>query len=70
MNKDQIKAMQKKIGVTPDGFWGPISQGACRVYLRSLMPKPNLWPLPDQTSLRRFYGAPGDESNLVSIEFP
>lgn len=70
MHSDDIKKMQTRIGVTPDGFWGPKSQTACRTYLRSLMPKDNPWPSPNQTSLRAFYGAPGDESNLVRIELP
>lgn len=70
MNAEQIKKMQAAIGVTPDGFWGPKSQAACRAYLRALMPKDNPWPSPNQTSLRAFYGAPGDESQLVRIEFP
>lgn len=70
MNAAQITAIQKKIGVEPDGFWGPLSIGACRVYLRNLSNGRNAWPYPDQASLRRFYGEPGDESNLVTIEFP
>jgi hypothetical protein len=70
MTRDHIIAMQTKIGVTPDGFWGPKSQAACRAYLRSLMPTPNPWPASDQASLRAFYGEPGDEANLVMIDFP
>lgn len=53
-----------------DKFWGPKSQESCRAYLRSLMPKPNPWPNPDQRSLKKFYGEAGNESNLVMIEFP
>lgn len=70
MNTAEIQRMQTRIGVTPDGFWGPKSQAACRAYLRALMPKNNPWPSSDQSSLRAFYGAPGDESQLVRIEFP
>lgn len=76
MNQDQIAAMQQRIKdrydtfLKVDGFWGPKSQEACRAYLRSLMPKPNPWPAPDQKSLKRFYGEAGDESNLVMIDFP
>jgi hypothetical protein len=70
MNSDQIKTMQRKIGVTADGFWGPKSIAACQAHLRALMPSPNPWPQSDQASLRSFYGQPGDESNLVSITFP
>ena len=53
-----------------DGDWGRKSQAACRAYLRSLMPSPNPWPESDQASLRKFYGAPGDESQLVMLDFP
>jgi len=70
MTTAEIKRMQQKVGAAPDGFWGPRSQAACRGYLRRLMPDPNPWPASDQQSLRKFYGVPGDESNLVTIEFP
>lgn len=70
MNERDIKSMQGKIGVEPDGFWGPKSIAACQHYLRSLMPRPNPWPRSDQASLTAFYGRPGDESKLVRIEFP
>lgn len=70
MNKGQIMAMQKRIGVLPDGFWGPKSQAAVRKHLRALMPSPNPWPASDQASLRKFYGKPGDESQLVKMRFP
>lgn len=72
MNANQIKSMQAKINAAGfplkvDGFWGPRSQACCRAYLRSLMPFPNPWPLADSYSLRKFYGEPGDESNLVTF---
>lgn len=70
MNKLQIQHMQRRIGVEPDGFWGPKSQARCRDYLRQLMPSVNPWPNSDQASLRAFYGSPGDESNLVTFNFP
>lgn len=70
MSSEEIKKMQAKIGVVVDGFWGPKSQKACRDYLKSLMPSPNPWPKSDQNSLRKFYGQPGDESNLVTVDFP
>jgi hypothetical protein len=70
MNSEQIKKIQEKIKTNADGFWGPKSQASCRVYLHSLMPKNNPWPKSDQKSLRNFYGEPGDESNLVMINFP
>ena len=76
MNPTEIQAMQQRIKdrydplLKVDGFWGPKSHASCRAYLRSLMPKPNPWPNNDQRSLRRFYGEPGDESNLVMIDLP
>jgi len=70
MTADQIKSIQSKIGVTPDSFWGPKSIAACQKYLRSLMPSPNPWPKSDTASMCRFYGNPGDESNLVTVDFP
>jgi hypothetical protein len=70
MNSEEIKKMQSKIGVFADGFWGPKSQKACRDYLKSLMPQKNPWPNSDQISLRKFYGQPGDESNLITVDFP
>jgi len=75
MITSEIKRMQKRIHeagfpLVVDGFWGPKSQAACRAYLRSLMPSLNPWPAQDQASLRAFYGEPGDEGNLVMIEFP
>lgn len=70
MTIEQIQKMQRRIGVVPDGFWGPKSQARCREHLRSLMPAPNPWPFSTQAGLRDFYGEPGDESNLVMIEFP
>jgi hypothetical protein len=65
-----IKKMQERIGVEPDGFWGPKSIAACQAHLRKLMPKKNPWPFSDQTSLRAFYGQPGDESLLVAVDAP
>lgn len=75
MNQTQIKAMQQRINdagfsLEVDGFWGSKSIYACKVYLRSLMPAPNPWPSTDQASLTAFYGKPGDESQLVTFDFP
>ena len=70
MTPQEISAMQQRIGVPADGFWGPLSIAICRQYLRSLMPSPNPWPKSNPASLRAFYGDPGDESQLVSITFP
>lgn len=70
MKKAEIIEMQKRIGATPDGFWGPKSIAACQAHLRALMPDVNPWPSPNAVALRAFYGAPGDESQLTTISFP
>lgn len=67
MNRAQIIAMQDKLRVTPDGFWGPKSNAACQKHLRALMPVPNPWPAADQASLTKFYGRAGDESQLINL---
>jgi hypothetical protein len=68
VNKEQIKKLQSRVGTTPDGFWGPKSIAACQKHLRALMPKINPWPATDQKSLTAFYGAAGDESQLVNLD--
>jgi len=68
MTYTEIFHLQKRIGTTPDGFWGPKSIRACKEYLRAMMPEVNPWPKSDQSSLTAFYGHPGDESKLVSID--
>lgn len=68
MNSEEIKEMQRRIGTTPDGFWGPKSIAACQKHVRALMPKPHPFPL--QKHVSSFYGEAGDESNLVYIDFP
>jgi hypothetical protein len=70
MTPANIKKMQERIGVEPDGFWGPKSIAACQAHLRKLMPKKSPWPKSDQTSLREFYGHPDDNSVIVSIAAP
>jgi hypothetical protein len=70
MNIAGIKHIQERIGVVPDGFWGPKSIAACKSHLLALMPNPNPWPKSDQASLTAFYGRPGDESNLVRVPAP
>ena len=67
MNRSQIIALQKAVGTEPDGFFGPASIKAVQKHLRKLMPAVSPWPKSDYTSMRRFYGEPGDESALVSI---
>lgn len=68
MTRDQIIEIQERIGTIADGFWGPKSARACERHLRSIMPKPNPWPTPDDRSMREFYGQPGDEGNLTFID--
>ncbi len=70
MNRAQIIELQRAVGAEPDGFWGPKSLAACQAHLRGLMPKANPWPKSNQASLRAFYGAPGDESNLINLSVP
>lgn len=70
MNKNEIKALQKKVGTHPDGVWGSDSIKKTQKYLKSLMPYPNPWPDPRQTALRAFYGNPGDESQHIRILVP
>jgi hypothetical protein len=67
MTRNQIIAMQSRIGTTLDGFWGPKSIAACQRHLRSLMPVHHPWPNPDAASLRAFYGEPGTEGNLEPL---
>ena len=67
MSINDIKNMQRRIGVTDDGFWGPKSIAACQAHLRKLMPAKHPWPKSDQANLTKFYGKPGDESQLATI---
>jgi len=74
MNRTEIETMQQRLknagyDIEVDGFWGPQSQKTCRAHLRSLC-STNPWPASDRRSIETFYGRPGDESNLVSFEFP
>lgn len=70
MNTKEIISIQKLIGAEPDGFWGPRSIAMCRFHLLGLMPEPNPWPASDQRSLSEFYGAAGDEAQLVNMPAP
>ena len=67
MNRDKIIEMQKRIGTTPDGFWGRKSIEACKSHLLALMPDQNPWPGSGTAELTAFYGQAGNESNLVNI---
>ena len=70
MKRDEIKVMQRRIGVKDDGVWGAASMAACRAHLRGLMPAVNPWPKAERAALEAFYGRPGDEAQLVSFTFP
>ena len=70
MNTEQIKAIQKRIGTEPDGFWGPKSIRAVQAHLRGMMPDSNPWPDTSQEALTKFYGKAGDESRLVKMPVP
>jgi hypothetical protein len=78
MTSEEIARMQARMnasGLLPvalvvDGFWGPRSIAACELYCRRLMPAVNPWPAPTQMHLQQFYGSPGDESQLVRMQFP
>lgn len=67
MTKEQIKAVQRRIGTEADGLWGPKSQAAVEKHLRALMPVPHPWPKTGQAALTAFYGKPGDEKQLVTL---
>ena len=67
MTRNQIMELQKRIGATPDSFWGPKSIATCKAHLRALMPVDHPWPTTDQAALTRFYGRPGDETQLVNL---
>ncbi len=70
----RIKKMQERIGVEPDGFWGPISIAACRRHLEDMMPEPH--PFPTQANVPVFYGRKGEEGGYtppmgrVELPFP
>jgi len=67
MNKAEIIELQKAVGASADGFWGPKSIAACQQHLRRLMPKVSPWPKSDQQSVRAYYGEPGNDINLMSL---
>jgi len=67
MKHDDIIAIQKKVGVEGDGFFGPKSIAAVQKHLRRLMEGAPYRPKPNARDLILFYGSPGDESNLVNL---
>ncbi|MCQ2411248.1 MAG: hypothetical protein MJ053_07350 [Elusimicrobiaceae bacterium] len=68
MNKDLIKAVQTKVGATPDGIIGDKTLAAIAKALGVETPAPST--LPTQAEVRSgksIYGRAGDETNLVNI---
>jgi hypothetical protein len=70
MTTDEIKEIQRTIGVEDDGIWGPKSKAACKIHLRELMPDPHPWPREVETELKKFFGEVCDESQLTSVTAP
>jgi hypothetical protein len=74
MTRDEIKAMQAKLGVEVDGFWGPKSIFACQAHLKKMMPAPH--PFPTQRDVPKFYGKHGEKNGytppmaVVETPFP
>ncbi|GAB5520404.1 MAG: M15 family metallopeptidase [Rhodothermales bacterium] len=82
----QILATELGVDAGPiDGYWGPQTDHAFDVLehhdtygtlpmpWRDVTPdprNPNQWPEENEAALRNFYGAPGDTSNLVTIDLP
>jgi D-alanyl-D-alanine carboxypeptidase len=60
MTTEEIKDIQRKIGVIPDGKWGKISNAACQKYLKDLMVKSGRsFPKPKTASFNEFWGPHG-----------
>lgn len=59
MNQQEIIALQRRIGATPDGFWGPRSTQAAKDYLLNLMPSPHPFPRQGTQDFIDFYGPHG-----------
>lgn len=60
MNSTQIRALQSRLGVVVDGFWGQKSIAAAQKHLRSLMPDPHPFPKPNTPAFHQFYGPHGE----------
>lgn len=74
MTQTQIQHIQTRIGATPDGFWGPKSDAACKEHLRKMFPSPH--PFPKQSDVTAFYGAHGvrdghtPPTKTIELPFP
>ena len=63
MTTAEIQRTQERIGVEPDGFWGPISTDACKRHLRAMMPSPH--PFPKEINVESFYGKHGVDGGFT-----
>ena len=67
--KNDILAIQKKVGVTPDGVIGPVTIRAIRDKLGVVTPP--VWPTQAEVRQgRSIFGKPGNESELLSLTPP
>lgn len=74
MTQQQIADIQRRIGATPDGFWGPKSIAACQAHLKKRMPK-GRFPTQAQVSSGKSifgpHGVPGGYTPpMKSIRLP
>ena len=68
--KEKIKAIQKKVGVTPDGVVGPQTVAALMAALGISETAPLVWPTQKEVRTgKSVFGAPGS-NNLVRIQPP
>lgn len=63
MTRAEIIKTQQRIGVTADGFWGPVSIQACERHLRGMMPVPLRFP--KQSGVPTFYGPHGEQGGYT-----
>lgn len=74
MTTAEIQRTQDRIGVEPDGFWGPLSTAAAKAHLRGLMPATS--PFPTQADVAKYYGPHGVKDGFtpprtaITLPFP
>jgi len=77
MNRREIKHVQRRIGVKPDGFWGPISTAGAAAHLRGLMNDSGAsWPTQGEVRTNRsiygrrgFHGGPHPPGERIELPF-